>query len=59
MKTFKNISFITRNYETTQITHCVANEAPDENYVECSNDEIAGKDKLWLDGAGNIFYGYL
>jgi hypothetical protein len=39
MKTFKNKNFTKRNYETANVVFCEAENAPNENWVECSPEE--------------------
>jgi len=40
MKTYKNKNFTKRNYEMTNIVFCQGNIAPNDNWVECEENEI-------------------
>lgn len=40
MKTFKNKSFVKRDYEATNIVFCQAETAPNENWVEVDEAEL-------------------
>jgi hypothetical protein len=57
MTTFKNKNFKTRDYEATNIVACVAEQAPDENYVPADVD-ISRMTMLWIQG-GVQYYGWL
>ena len=39
MKTFKNKNFVKRDYECTNVIFCEAENAPDENWIECDPKE--------------------
>jgi len=60
MKTFKNINFKKRNYESTNVVFCQAENAPDENWVECEDIEIelAKCDQLYIQ-ADVRYFGYM
>jgi len=60
MKTFKNKNFTQRDYEATNIVFCMAQSAPNENWIECSEFEITKLkcQKLYSNG-GVIYFGYL
>ena len=34
MATFKNINYVKRDFKTTNIVYCEADQAPDENWIE-------------------------
>ena len=59
MKTFKNTKY-TENNECTTIAFCTAEQAPNENYVECDNSELqeSGASQLHMI-AGVRYYGWL
>ncbi len=60
MKTYKNSSFIKRDYEATNIVFCVAEKAPNGEWEEVDNSEI-GKTKctpLYVLG-GVQYFGWL
>lgn len=60
MKTFKNKNFTKRDYEATNVVACVADKAPNENWIESNNDIIAkmNLNKLWIEN--NVqYYGWL
>lgn len=60
MKTFKNKNFTKRNYECTNIVFCQAEIAPNENWIECEEEEIEEMrcTQLWIEGDIKYF-GYL
>jgi len=60
MKTFKNINFTKRNYETTNIVFCQAETAPNENWLECNELEIDLLNCKQLYKQGDVrYFGYL
>lgn len=58
MKTFKNKNFTKRNYDCANIVACRADNAPNENFVECDASVLNGLDRLHTQ-AGVAYYGYL
>ena len=58
MTTYKNINFTKRNYDCTNIVACVAESAPNENWVECDESVLDGLMKLHSIN-GVAYYGYL
>ena len=58
MKTFKNKNFSKRDYETTNVIFCQAEQAPDANWIECNENEIGNCEQLWLQN-GVRYFGYL
>ena len=40
MKTFKNKNFIKRDYDSTNIVFCQAQQAPSEDWIECDESEL-------------------
>jgi len=60
IKTFKNINFTKRDYECTNVVFCQAENAPDENWVECKEIEIELKKCKQLYKQGGVrYFGYL
>ncbi len=58
MKTFRNASWIRRDYDCTNIVACVAESAPRPCYVECDESILTGLDRICtIDGV--TYYGYL
>ena len=56
---FVNQKFKKRDYECTNIVACVAEKAPDENYVPTDKPQaLQGLTRLWIQG-GVEYYGYL
>jgi hypothetical protein len=56
---FVNQNFKKRDYECTNIVACVAEKAPDENYVPTDKPQaLQGLTRLWIQG-GVEYYGYL
>lgn len=56
-KTFNNKNFTKRDFKCTNIVACVAEKAPNDNYVECDPSVIEHLAKLWKEG--NVtYYGY-
>ena len=58
MKTFKNIHFVKRDYECTNLVACVGESAPDANWVECDPSVLDGLNQLWIERSVRYF-GYL
>lgn len=58
MKTFKNKNFTKRDYECTNVVACVAENAPDDNWIECDEEILNGLDRIHTI-AGACYYGYL
>lgn len=58
MKTFKNANFTKRDYECTNIIACVAEKAPEGNWIECDDSVLQSLTQLWIE-RGVAFYGYL
>ena len=58
MNTYKNKNYTARNYECTNVIACVAENAPDENWIKCSENVINGMQQLWVI-AGVRYYGFL
>ena len=62
-KTFKNKHFTKRDYECTNVVACIADQAPNENYIECCQDVITpSMTQLWIEtikGYETRFYGWL
>ena len=58
MKTFKNKNFTKRDYECTNIVACVAEIAPNNNYIECDPFELEHLEKLHTEN-GVQYYGYM
>lgn len=60
MKTFKNKMFKTRDYEASNIVVCVAENAPNENWIETDNSIIADMrlQRLWI-SANVQYFGWL
>ncbi|QCW19979.1 hypothetical protein [Flavobacterium phage FPSV-D2] len=60
MKTFKNKNFTKRDYECTNIVFCQCEIAPNENWIECDENEIQKlKCSQLYTQAGVKYYGYL
>jgi hypothetical protein len=57
MKTFRNIKFIKRDYDCTNIVFCEAETAPNENWIECNASENT-LSQLWMEN-GVRYFGYL
>lgn len=58
MATFKNKNFTKRDYECTNKVCCVAQVAPDSNWIPCDESELDGLTRLYIQGDVQ-FYGYL
>lgn len=58
MAVFKNKNFIKRNYQCTNVVACVAETAPNENYI-ATDDSILENLKPLYRQAGVVYYGYL
>lgn len=62
MPTFKNIHHTRRDYEATNKVACVAEVAPDDNWIPCDVTELHDLDSLYTeisDGKAVRYYGYL
>lgn len=57
-KTFKNKNFTQRNYEKSNVIACVSETAPNENWIECDESILLGKNRLWIEN-GVEYYGWL
>jgi len=60
---FRNKNFVKREYECTNIVACIAENPPNENYVETTHEELNGNLSsplvpLWIEN-GVQYYGYL
>jgi hypothetical protein len=56
---FLNRNYKKRDYECTNIVACVADDAPNENYVPANGSQVLQElTKLWIQG-GVEYYGYL
>lgn len=55
LKTFKNTSWKTRDYECTNIVACQAPAAPKGTWVECDESVITGMTALWREGDVRYF----
>lgn len=60
MKTFKNTSYKTRDYECTNVVYCQAESMPDGTWVECPAADLEKSTciPLWIE-AGVRYFGYL
>lgn len=63
MKSFYNIKFTKRDYESTNIVACISHEAPNKNFVEMTPKEIHEKgigdlQKLYIEN-GVQYYGFI
>lgn len=60
MTTFRNTKFTKREYHCTNVVFCIAEKAPNENWIECAPDEITlmGCVPLHI-GDGVAYYGWL
>ena len=60
MKTFKNINFIKRDYESTNVVFCQGEKAPDSNWVECGESELTRSTCNHLQTQNGVrFFGWL
>ncbi len=57
-KTYKNKHFTKRDYEATNIIACVAEVAPDDNWIEADESVLKGLTQLWIEKDVR-YYGYL
>jgi hypothetical protein len=55
---FKNKNYTKRDYETTNIVACVADIAPNENWIESDESALTGLTQLWTQ-SGVTFYGHM
>lgn len=63
MTMFRNKHFTKRDYECTNVVACLAHQAPNENYIPTTHEELNAMLKspvqpLWIEG-GVQYYGYL
>jgi hypothetical protein len=58
MMTFKNKNFTKRNYECTNVVFCIAEVAPNENWIETSEAMPEGMDQLWIEN-GVRYFGWM
>lgn len=56
MATFKNKNFTKRDYECTNVVYCIADQAPNENWIETTED-VKGS-QLYIENNA-VFYGWL
>lgn len=63
MATFINKNYKTRDYEGTNVVCCIAEVAPDENWVPADESAIkSNMTQLWIEGYGPTekrYFGYL
>jgi hypothetical protein len=55
---YKNKNYTKRDYETTNIVACVADSAPNENWIESDESALTGLTQLWTQ-SGVTFYGHM
>jgi len=58
MKTFKNKNYTKRDYECANIVACVAESAPNDNYIE-ADEVILTRLTLLYKENGVEYYGFL
>jgi hypothetical protein len=58
MKTFKNTSFLKRDYECTNVVACQGNAPPEGTWEECDESILIGIKPLWII-AGVRFFGHM
>lgn len=58
MKIYKNKNYTKRDYETTNVVACIANNAPNDNWVYSPDFNIEKLNKLYTEN-GVTFYGFL
>ncbi len=63
MNMFRHTGFTKRDFETTNIVACLAETAPNENYVPTTHEELntmlrSPLQALWIEN-GVQYYGYL
>ena len=58
MTTFKNIKWLSRDYECTNVVACVADAAPGQNWAPCEDEILNTLTPLWTE-SGVQYYGYL
>lgn len=58
MKTFKNKMFVKRNCDCTNVVFCVAENAPNDNWIETNEAIPQSMQQLWIEN-GVRFYGWL
>jgi len=58
MNTYRNKNYTKRNYECSNVIACVAEIAPNDNWVLADEDILQPLMKLWIEN-GVRYYGYL
>lgn len=58
MQTFKNKNFVKRDYECTNVVACVAESAPNENYIDAPEFDISDLTHIYSQN-GVKYYGFL
>lgn len=58
MKTYRNKNFTKRDYECTNVVACIAESAPNDNYIECDESFISNMQMLYAQN-GVTYYGWL
>ena len=63
LQMFRNKHFTTRDYETTNVVACLAENAPNENWIPTTHEALNAMLRspvkpLWIEG-GVQYYGYL
>lgn len=58
MAYFRNKNFTKRDYECTNVIACVADSAPNENWISADESVINNLTQLWIEN-GVRYYGYL
>jgi len=58
MNTYKNINFVKRNYECSNVVACKAEKRPNESYVLADESILNGLTQLWMEN-GIRYFGYL
>jgi len=59
MKTFKNMKFVERDYETTNVVYAKGDVAPEGNYWAETNEEVPSNMTQLYIQAGVHYYGWL
>lgn len=63
MQTFINKNFTTRNYDCTNVVCCIADSAPNDNWIPADESAIeSNMTQLWIEGYGPTekrYFGYL
>lgn len=55
---YKNKNYVKRNYECTNLIACVANEAPDDNWILSDNEILKNLTKLYKE-KNVVYFGHL